>query len=235
MNFVAYHFHIVAHTNLVHTCQLVLCPHTTCGIVGVAQQKQRGFLVSTLRFKVVPIYHIRVAFPLQRTFQNPQALIANARIETIVDWCLYKYLLARHCQGVYGSTDGWYYACSVDYPVVFYRPIVATLEPVCYGSVIAIAHNGIAKDTVLGAFFHSPTNGGSSQKVHICHPKRNNSVFLFLVPLHRVRATAVYKLVEIIFSHKSSYIILLLFDYAILAFRIFVVSYFAYLFSYNLA
>ena len=129
-------------------------------------------------------------------------MIANARIETIVDRRLYKHIFARHCQSFNCCTYSWYYARCINNRVASYFPIVPTFKPVYYGFVIAVAYHCVTKNTMSCTFFYGFTDSRCSREVHICHPKGNYPFLFFFVPFNRICATSIYKLIEINIFHR---------------------------------
>ena len=83
-------------------------PHTTRGVVGIAEQEDGGLLVGTACLEVFPVdlEAVAAAIVLQHTLADFTAAIADAAEETVVVRTEYDNLLARHGEGLQGAGDG---------------------------------------------------------------------------------------------------------------------------------
>ncbi len=78
MYFVGNDPHAVAHANVVHLFKFLARPHTSRGIVRIAEKKNGGLVVGALAFKIFEIYSVSVALSYQFVFHNLASLIAYA-------------------------------------------------------------------------------------------------------------------------------------------------------------
>ena len=96
--------HSVTLAYLAHHPQFICRPYTPCGVMGVAEYKGFHRRVCTLSFKVGKVYTIcwlchAIAIIIQKSIVGYGTLIvAYAREEAVIHWCLHKHLVTWYCQ-----------------------------------------------------------------------------------------------------------------------------------------
>ena len=96
MYLVRHHAHAVLAAQLSHTRQLGACPHTSAGVVRIAEQEQPGTLVREFAVQIVEVYLVahRHLIIYKGIGHRLAAVVAYARIEAVVHRTLHYHLVA---------------------------------------------------------------------------------------------------------------------------------------------
>ena len=201
VNLVADNDDIVRLTYIIYARELFTGPHTTHGVVGIAEDEHPRARVTGFRLQVFAI-HLKairfVATQSQHTGHNLTTVIAHGREETVIDGRLQDDAIARLGKCLHDDAQCGHHAAGVLYPLALNRPAVPAVEPRDDGLVVAFWHMRITEHAVLHAAAQGFAYGGRCLEIHVGHPHRDYVTLGILVPFHATAATAHYFFVKIV-------------------------------------
>ena len=163
----------VTQADVVHPGQFVGRPDAAGGVVGVAQEEERGLFLGATGFEGIPVHMVGGLFIQERTFKDLAAVVADAREEAIVHGRKDDDLFAGHRQGLYRAREGRYDPGGIEDILPVDQPAVAAGKPRKNGFVVVRPHLGIAKDAVCGPRLDGTAHGRCRREIHIGHPQRD--------------------------------------------------------------
>ena len=172
----------MTHADGVHALQFLGRPHTTRGVVRVAEQEDGRLLVGTFRLEVGPVdreYRGCGGTGVRRYetgLQHLAAVVADGGEEAVVVGRQDEHLLAGHRQRLDGHRHGRHDTRGIKDFLATDGPLVATLEPRDDRLVVVVAHMGIAEHAVLSPLADGLLNGRCRLEVHVGHPEGNDIV-----------------------------------------------------------
>lgn len=208
--------YMVFPTDIEHPGQFLLRPHTTTGIMGIAEEKYGDLVVGSLPLEILEVDLISVTITFQLVLHDLTTLVADTGEEAVVGRRLQQYFLAGEGEGLDGTAHSGDDTGGIEDPVTLDLPVMASLEPADDSIVIAVGHEGIAEDGMFHTGFQSLGDGGTDFKVHVSDPERDDVILFRQVPFVGVGASAVHDFIEVVFHFTS--LLFYFFNLAVVAF-----------------
>ena len=173
MYLVRHYAYAVLVAQLSHTCQFRACPHTSAGIVRIAQQQDSGTLVRQLFVQIVKVNLIAQLLLIiyKGIGHRLAAVVAYARIEAVVHRTLHYHLVARQCERLDDGGYGGHHARRVYDVRRSEVPLVTACKPSAHRLVVGIGHTCVSEYAVSHPALQRLGYGGIGLEVHVCHPE----------------------------------------------------------------
>ena len=184
-------------------CQGAAVPDLPGGVVGVAQDHQRGLRVGQLAFQVLPVDGVPSGRRVvgQRRLKHIAAVVEDRVEEDVVYRRLDDHVLGRRGQLAHHAGDRGDHPGAEDQRLAFEGHAVAVPPPADIGVRPLIGHDRVAEDAMVEPAAHRLPDRGRGLEIHVGHPHRQRVAGL--LPFERVGAGTVGQRIEIV-GHRFS-------------------------------
>ena len=199
VDLVGHHDHVMLRAQLAHPRQLLPAPQLSHGVVGVAQQQQRGLRIRQPRLQIVKVQPVCPVLVAQRTLQGPPPVVDDGIEEDVGDRRHHHHVLVRRCQLAHDAGDGGHHPGAERQPLRLHLKAVAALPPADNSLLPFLRHDGIAEHAVLRPLQYGLADLRRGLKVHVRHPHRQ--LVRRDVPLQGSRPPTLHHRIKIVHIH----------------------------------
>ena len=188
--------------NVAEGAELPFRPHATHGVVGVAEQEERGAGLLDHPLERCDVKSVAAALVRERRAGDDTPVVLDDLLERVVDRRLDDDGLPRLGEGAHGGREREDDARGQDAGGGVGPPPLVPFDPVTRRDVVGVVRLGVAKDAVTTALLERLDGLGGNAKVHVGDPHGQKvdrlAAVLGAVVLERVGAVTVDDLVEVV-------------------------------------